>query len=102
GFDLLCANLVHDLEGDGCDHTGIVGQWRLGDQDQVFAVAQTGRDFRRGFLAGELAEVFLDVLDFERARFERVLLDQIFHQDSINRTPGWAEASAPPPRRQYL
>ena len=37
----------------------------------------------RGFLARELAEVFLDVLDFECAGFERVLFDQILHQCGI-------------------
>ena len=83
GLALVHADLVHDLERDGHDHAGVVGQARFGHQDQELAVAQTGDDFRRGLLARELAEVFLDVLDFERAGFERVLLDQIFHQDSI-------------------
>ncbi len=101
GFGLVRAYLVHDLESDGRDHAGIVGQRRLGDQYQVLAAAQTGRDFCRRFLAGELAEIFLDVLDFECAGLERVLLDQIFHQCSMpnaqcvrpnRRNSSWAKA----------
>ena len=40
-------------------------------------------DLVRGLLARELAEVLLDVLDFERTGVERVLLDQVFQRDSV-------------------
>jgi hypothetical protein len=82
---------VADLE-DGADHAASKAQLdnthdyeetRFGDQDQELAVAQPRRDFRCGLLARELAEVFLDVLDFERTRVERVLLDQVFQRVSV-------------------
>ena len=44
------------------------------------AAGQPADDFSGGLLAGELAEELLDVLDFERALFEIVLGDVIFHQ----------------------
>ena len=78
GLVLVRLQLVHDLERDRRDHARVVGQRRLGDQDEELAVAQAIDDFLRGLLARELAEVLLDVLDLERAGFERVLLDQVF------------------------
>src|SRR6476659_90271 len=38
-------------------------------------------DLGRGFLAGKLAEILFDVLDFERALFELVLCNVVFHVD---------------------
>ena len=40
---------------------------------------QTAHDLGRRLLARKLAEVLLDVLDFERALLELVLRDVIFH-----------------------
>ena len=58
---------------------GIVGQRRLDDVNQVLAVGEALDDLGGGFLPAELPEELLDVLDFERAGFKRVLLDQVFH-----------------------
>src|SRR3954447_16354963 len=49
----------------------------------MLAVGEPAHDLARGLLARELAEVFLDVLDFERTRVEGVLLDQVFQRDSV-------------------
>jgi hypothetical protein len=38
---------------------------------------ETRDDLLRGLLAREFAEELLDVLNFERARVERVLFDQV-------------------------
>ena len=38
-------------------------------------------DFRGSLLARKLPEEFLDVLDFERALFQVVLRDVVFHQN---------------------
>ena len=74
---LALAQLVNDLVRDGHDEPGIIGQRCLRHQNQGLAVAQARDDLLRGLLARELAEVFLDVLDLERAGVERVLLDQV-------------------------
>src|SRR3954452_22730221 len=49
----------------------------------MLAVGEPAHDLARGLLARELAEIFFDVLDFERTRVERVLLDQIFQRVSV-------------------
>ena len=83
GFGFVSVDLVHDLEGHRHDHARIVGQRGLRHQDQELAVLQSSDDFACGLLARELAEELFDVLDFERAGFKRVLLDEIFQQASI-------------------
>src|SRR5262245_16743706 len=77
GFRTL--DLVRDLERHRHDGSRIVGQRRVGEQDQVRAADQTAGDFRRGLLARELAEELLDVLNLERALLEIVLRDVILH-----------------------
>jgi hypothetical protein len=47
------------------------------------ALAQAVHDLLRGLLAREFAEVLLDVLNLQRARVERVLLDQILQTRSM-------------------
>ena len=79
GFPFLTFQLVHHLEGDRRDHPLVIGQARLGNQDEELAVPQPVDDLPRGLLAGELPEELLDVLDFERPGFKGVLLDQVFH-----------------------
>src|SRR6476620_4209323 len=49
----------------------------------MLAVGEPAHDLARGLLARELAEIFFDVLDFERTRVERVLLDQVFQRVSV-------------------
>ena len=45
----------------------------------MVAVAEALNDFGGGLLPGEIEEELLDVLDFERALLEAVLLEKIFH-----------------------
>jgi hypothetical protein len=45
-----------------------------------YSRSQPGDDFLRCLLARELAEVFLDVLNFERARIKRILFDQVLQR----------------------
>ena len=63
------ADLVRDLEGDRHDRRGVIGERRVGQQNQVRTPLQTAHDFRRRLLARELAEEFFDVLDLERPLF---------------------------------
>ncbi len=80
---LAFAQLVDDLVRHGHDEPGIRWQRRFGHQDQGVALAQAVHDLLRGLLAREFAEVLLDVLNFQRARVERVLLDQILQTRSM-------------------
>ena len=56
--------------------------------------ARRSHDLARGLLARELAEVFLDVLDFERAALEGVLLDQVFQSISVEAVAAVDDAAA--------
>jgi hypothetical protein len=82
---------VNDFERHGRHHAGIVRQRGLGDQNQELAVLQARDDFACGLLARKLTEKFFDVLNFERAGFEGVLLDEVFQSVSI--VPGRAAVS---------
>ena len=68
-----------DLERHRHDLAGLVVERGLDHVDQVLAVLQPLDDLGRRLLAAELAEELLDVLDFERALLERVLLDDLLH-----------------------
>ena len=78
-FRLGMLDLVRDLERHRDDRSGVVGQRRGREQDEVPAPGQPADDFRRRFLPRELAEELLDVLDLQRTLLEIVLLDVIFH-----------------------
>ena len=82
---LVEPNLVPDLVGHRHDLAGIVGQRRLGHQDDVVAVAETPGDFGRGLAPAELPEPLLDVLDLQRTLFEVVVADQVFHGGGVRR-----------------
>src|ERR1700722_1721139 len=73
GLGLAHADFVRDLEGDRHDRAGVIGERRIGQQDEMRASLQAPHDLRRRLLPGELAEEFFDVLDLERALFELVL-----------------------------
>ncbi len=68
-----------DLERNRHDRTGIVGQRRIGEQDQVSPAAQTADNLHRRLFPRKFAEVLLYVLYFQRALFELILRDVIFH-----------------------
>src|SRR6476646_4093612 len=70
---LVAADLVPDLERHRNDLARLVFEGRLEHVNQVLAVLEALDDLGRGLLAPELAEELLDVLDLERALFERVL-----------------------------
>ena len=70
---------MRHLVGDGYDRSRVVGQRRRGEQDQMDAVLQAPDYFVSGLFAGKLTEILFDVLDFERADFEIVLSNEIFH-----------------------
>src|SRR5439155_769881 len=76
---LLRAQLVRDLERDRHDRARVVGQRRLGHQDLMIAIGETLDHLGRGLLPGEVEKEFLDVLDFERALVQPVLLQEVFH-----------------------
>ena len=73
------AQLVHDLVGHRDERGRLVGQRRLGHEDQRFAAGEPLQHLGGGLAARELAEELFDVLDFEGAGLERILLDQVFH-----------------------
>src|SRR2546425_5149307 len=77
---LVAPKLVHHLEGHRNDRAErVVRQRRLRHQDEKLTVPEP-LDYLLGrFLPRELPEILLDVLDFERASIERVLLDQVLH-----------------------
>ena len=77
GVLLFLEDLVAHLEGDRHQERRIVRQARLGNEDAVVAGGEPLLDLRRGFLAVELAEELLDVLDLESAFLERILLDVV-------------------------
>ncbi len=83
GLGLVHGDLVRDLERDRHDRAGIVGQRRVGQQNQVRPAFETPHDFGGGLLPRELAEEFFDVLNLERALFEVVLRNVIFHELSV-------------------
>src|SRR4029453_18767927 len=72
-------DLVGHLEGHRHDGARVVGQWSGRQQDQSRTTVQSAHDLGCRLLARKLAEVFFDVLDFERALLELVLRDVIFH-----------------------
>jgi hypothetical protein len=78
---LVRPDRVAHLVGDGHDLTRLVGQRCLDHVNQVLAILQPLDDLRRRLAAVELAEEFLDVLDLQRALFERVLLDHVLQQE---------------------
>ena len=73
---------VHDLVGHRHQRARVVGQRRLGHQDEGLAIGQAVDDLPRGLAPRELTKVLLDVLDLEGAALQRVLLDQVFHAGS--------------------
>ena len=78
GLVFLASNLVSHLVGDRHDGARIVRQRSHGNENQVWTIGKAGDNLGSGLLPRELAEVLLDVLDFEGAALEGVLLDQIF------------------------
>ena len=79
GVALVRAQLVRHLERDGHDHARIVREWRLRHEDLMVTIAEALNHFGGGLLPREVEEELLDVLDFERALLQGVLLEKIFH-----------------------
>ena len=67
------------LNETGTTRARVVGQRRVGEQDQMGAAVEPPHDLGRGLLARELAEELLHVLNLQRALLEIVLGDVIFH-----------------------
>src|SRR5688572_28690887 len=83
GLGLRRVQLVHDLERHRNDGAWVVGKRRFRHQDEKFALLEAPHYLLGGLLPRELPEELLDVLDFERAAVQRVLLDQVFQWVSV-------------------
>jgi hypothetical protein len=70
---------VRDLERHRDDGARVVGERCIRQQDEVSAPVEPPDDFGGGFLARELAEKLLDVLNLQRALLQILLSDVIFH-----------------------
>ena len=73
GIAFLRAQLVRYLERDGSRHAWIVRERRFGHEDLVIPLGEPLDDFVRRFLAWEVQEELLDVLD-SRAPAEAMLI----------------------------
>ena len=76
---LVRPQLVRHLERHGHERPRFVGQRRFGHEDLVIAVGQALDDLGRGLFPREIEEELLDVLNFQGALMEAVLLQEIFH-----------------------
>ena len=75
---LLTSQLMADLVGNRRQRAVVIGRSHR-NQDQVLAIFQPVDDLFSSFFLPEFREVFFNVLSFQRARFQRILADDVLH-----------------------